>query len=436
MYGYRRTRRKFLSELSVSAAALPFLAGLQSLSAKAANGPKRRLIVIYSPNGTVPPAFFPVDGPLTAPLPQILSPFESIKNRILVVQGLDNLVAGNGASAHAIAVAALLTGAEMIPGADGNPEGLARGISIDQVVANSFAVSSPTRFKSLEFGEISHMDLNVRNRISYAGPGNPLPPEDDPARMFQRLFGGISLANRRISVLDYVNSELRSVRASLSGADARLLDAHTDAVRELEQSVTSSLSTTATCNSAALPAVDTGAAVNRPMVIRQHIDLMVRAFACDQTRVMTLQFENGTSDGWFPWLGFNDLHHELSHADDTDLAAQGKLVAINRWFATEVAYLATSLAAVPESDGNGTLLDNTTIVWFNDFNQGNTHSRHNLPTVVLGSPAYFKLGQAKTLPSVFHNRMLISLAASVGVDIPSIGEAQFCTGGAIGELTV
>jgi len=105
----------------------------------------------------------------------------------------------------------------------------------------------------------------------------------------------------------------------------------------------------------------------------------------------------------FPWLGFPEYHHELSHAGDSDAPATEKLIKINEWYAQQFAYLLGKLDSTPE--GAGTLLDNTCVVWVNELSKGNTHSHNNMPVVMAGGlGGFFKTGRSLNFPgTVPHN---------------------------------
>src|SRR5690606_29994710 len=121
---------------------------------------------------------------------------------------------------------------------------------------------------------------------------------------------------------------------------------------------------------------------NYPAVTRLQLDLLVMAFACDLTRASTFMWNGSTSGQTFPWLDINDGHHDLSHEGDSNGAAQNKLIQINAWYAEQFAYFVDRLAQIPE--GDGTMLDNTIIVWANELGKGNSHTHTKIPFVMAG----------------------------------------------------
>lgn len=151
-----------------------------------------------------------------------------------------------------------------------------------------------------------------------------------------------------------------------------------------------------------------------PRISRMQIELLVSSLAADFTRVATLQYTNSVGQPHMTWIGVEEGQHELSHEPNSNAAAQEKLTAINAWYAGEVAHLAKRLAETPEPGGDGTLLDHTTIVWTNELGEGNSHSRNDIPWVLLGGGLGFETGRAMDYEGVPHNRFLMSLAHAMG----------------------
>src|SRR4028118_2063815 len=121
---------------------------------------------------------------------------------------------------------------------------------------------------------------------------------------------------------------------------------------------------------------------------------MVSAFAADFMRVATFQYTNSVGGARFKWLGITQGHHALSHEGNDKHDVQEKLTKINIWFAEQMAYMAKRLAETPEPGGQGSLLDNTTIVWTNELGEGNSHTLDNIPFVMAGNRPGFTLGRS------------------------------------------
>ena len=181
-------RRQFIKRLGLSAASLPFIIGLPSLGLAAPARPRQRLVIMFSPNGTIPKDFWPEEeGPLKS-LKPILSPLDAYKERMLILHGLANKVRGDG-DGHMRGMSCLLTGIELFPGniqgGSDTPAGWAKGPSIDQELKNYFQSreDTRTRFGSLEFGVGVTDRADPWTRMSYAGPNQPVAPISDPYQM-------------------------------------------------------------------------------------------------------------------------------------------------------------------------------------------------------------------------------------------------------------
>ncbi len=168
-----------------------------------------------------------------------------------------------------------------------------------------------------------------------------------------------------------------------------------------------------------------------PRVSKAQIDLLVQSFAADFSRVATLQYTNSVGGAKMHWLGVDDGHHELSHMPDGDKAAQEKLIKINKWWCEQLAYLVRRLSETPEPGGEGTLLDNTLVVWTNELGKGNSHTLDDIPFVLVGNGLDFRMGRSINFKKTPHNRLLISLARAMGHRIEKFGNPNFCGGGAL-----
>jgi hypothetical protein len=145
--------------------------------------------------------------------------------------------------------------------------------------------------------------------------------------------------------------------------------------------------------------------------------------------VATLQYTNSVGQATMHWLGVDEGHHGLSHEPDSNAEAQEKLTKINRWYCEQIAHLARRLAETPEPGGDGSLLDNTLVVWTNELGKGNSHTLDDIPFVLVGGGLGFQMGRSLKLPQVPHNRLLLSLAHAFGHPIPQFGNPDFCVGG-------
>jgi len=430
-----RSRRDFIRDLGVGAAALPFVGNLPGLGFANQARRKQRLVVMFSPNGVVPGAFWPTAEGADFTLPESLTPLAPFKNKTLVLNGVCDRVRGDG-DAHMRGIGCLLTGVELYPGniqgGSHTPAGWASGNSIDQEIRTFLQrdAATRTRFGSLEFGVMVPDRADTWTRMVYTAANKPVAPIDDSYQMFNKLYGRAKDRELLGSVLDDVTADLNRVAGAVGAADRRLLDEHATFVREMEQELRAARAAAGH----AVPALEPGVRRDNdriPQISRMQIDLMVNAFKADFSRIATLQYTNSVGMARMKWLDITEGHHELSHEPDTNQAAVDKLTRINKWFAGELAYLARKLADTPEPGGTGTMLDNTVIVWTNELGKGNSHTLDNIPFVLVGGGLDFKTGRSLKFPRVAHNRLLMSLAHGFGHRVERFGAGEFCGAGAL-----
>src|SRR5687768_13618267 len=234
-----RTRREFLRDLGISAAALPFVLNLPSLARGGQQAPKQRLVVMFSPNGIVPKAFWPDEEGAEFTLKESLSPLEPLKSRTLILHGVCDRIRGDG-DAHMRGMGCMLTGIELFPGniqgGSDTPAGWASGLSIDQEIKNFLQskAETRTRFGSLEFGVVVPERADTWTRMCYSGPNKPITPVDDPYQMFAKLYGRQKDQASLKSVLDLVQQDLKKVEPLVSKEDRKLLEEHATFVRQME----------------------------------------------------------------------------------------------------------------------------------------------------------------------------------------------------------
>jgi len=428
-------RRQFMKQLGISAASLPFLMGLPSLGLASPARPRQRLIIMFSPNGTIPSSFWPDDTGSEFKLKEIMTPLEPYKDRMLVLHGLSNKVRGDGDN-HMRGMSCLLTGIELFPGnvqgGSDTPAGWASGISIDQEIKNNLQTreDTRTRFGSLEFGVGVTDRADPWTRMSYGGPNKPIAPISDPYQMYQKLYGQMKDKENLRSVLEDVQDDLKKVRSLISPEDRRLLDEHQSLVRQMEKEVIEAGRQKLRVNP---PSLEEGVVAdqndNVPRLSRMQVDLLVNSFVNDMARVATLQYTKSVGQAKMNWLSIPDNHHSLSHEPDKDEVAQQKLIKINTWFCGELRYLVDKLANTPEPGDSGSLLDHTMIVWTNELGKGNSHTLDNIPFVLVGGGFGFQMGRSLKFEKVPHNRLHLALAHAMGHRVETFGKPSLCEGG-------
>lgn len=449
------TRREFLKKAGISAAAINFAAHLPSLAhaSSPTAKPKQRLIFVFSPNGVIPKHFWPDELGPNFELKRILEPLCEFKDRTMTLHGICNRIKGDG-DGHMRGIGCLLTGIELFPGdvqgGSDTPAGWSMGISVDQFLANQLQANplTRTRFGSLEFGVMVPDRADTWTRMSYAGPNQPMAPIDDPYQMFDKLYGQTRNRELLASVLDDLSSDLNKIERMVGKEDRQLLREHVQLVRDLETELQTELATQQTKTAEKDEAANVGHAVpqlppnvedqndNIPQITRMQIELLVSSFAADFARTATFQITNSVGQPKMKWLGINEGHHGLSHEPDSNEDAYEKLIRINTWYCEQVAHLAKRLDETPEPGGEGSMLDNTTIVWTNELGKGNSHTRNNIPFVLVGGGLGWKTGQAIDFEGgVPHNRLLMSFCESMGFPQSSFGNPKFCSDGVLTGLT-
>ncbi len=432
-------RREFVRDLGLKATALPFLLNLPSLGFANQQARKKRLVVMFSPNGVFPDQFWPSETGSDFTFKESLKPLEAFKKQTMILHGLCDKVRGDGDN-HMRGMGCLLTGTELFPGniqgGSDTPAGWASGISIDQEIKNFLQkdAATRTRFGSLEFGVMVPERADTWTRMVYSGANKPISPIDDPYQMFNKLYGRMKDQESLRSILDDVRDDLKTLGNVVSAEDRHLLEEHAGFVREMEQELQASKKDMGH----AVPEMEPGVRKdnnNIPQISKMQIDLMVNSFVNDFSRIATLQYTNSVGMARMRWLGIEEGHHELSHNPDTDTVSVEKLTKINKWFAEQLAYMAKRMAETPEPGGNGSLLDNTLIIWTNELGKGNSHTLDNIPFVLVGNGLDFKMGQSLKLPRVAHNRFLMSLAHGFGHHVKSHGNRDFCNDGPLTGLS-
>lgn len=272
--------------------------------------------------------------------------------------------------------------------------------------------------------------------MSYAGPNQPVAPIDDPYQMFNKLYGQTKNRQLLASVLDGLSDDFRRVEKLVSSKDRVILRNHLETVRQVEKELKAELANKTKVVHAMpqLPPNLEETNDNIPQLSRLQIELMVNSLAAGFTRIATYQITNSVGQPRMTWLGIKEGHHSLSHEPDSNEEAYEKLIKINTWYCEQVAYLTKRLAETPEPGGDGSLLDNTTIVWTNELGKGNSHTRNNIPFVLIGGGLGFRMGQAFDFGGTPHNRLLMTLCEAMGHPVKSFGNPDFCGDGTLPGL--
>jgi hypothetical protein len=446
MSSFKLSRRALLRGAGGVALGLPFLEIMSRSGSARAQAVKipQRFIVFFSPNGSIRENWTPTGTETDFQLSPILSPLEPYKQNLIVLDGVDNEAAKHGVGDdHMRGMGTMLTGTELLSGTTQGgccePAGLAGGISLDQKIANT--IGTTTKFKSLEVGVAAKSSGTVWGYTAYADSNQPLPPEDNPASVFSRIFAGVGedaavalrLQKERKSVLDAVSASYSSLSPKLGKLDKQKVDLHLSQISDLEKRLITPDTVGANCVKPAAPTIDYNSNDNFPAVGKLQMDLLVMALACDLTRVATIQWENSVGQTVFSWLGTDRGHHDISHDGDDNTASVALLTQINQWYAQQLFYLMDALHKVPE--GGGTMLDHTLILWCNELSRGNVHSHPNMPYLLAGgtaaAPNPLQMGRFISYPdspTVLSNDLFVSLLNVFGLPDKTFGNPAYCSG--------
>jgi hypothetical protein len=441
----RISRRTLLKGAAGAAIALPFLNVMQKRGNAATAFPKR-LLIWFQPDGTIHENWVPTGSASNFTLSRILAPLAPYQSQLVVLDGVHDHVGDYSevpGDDHQKGMGTMLTGVHLLSGTQQGgcttcpAAGLAGGISVDQSIAN--VIGTSTKFKSLELG-VQSGSSGVWAYSNYTAANAPLPLDNDPRSVFTRVFGDLGvdaaamarLRAERKSVLDAVMSSYSALSSRLGPDDKLKVDSHLANIRDLELRLTTP---GATVGGSCMKPMDPGALnfMNNdtfPAIGKLQMDLMVMAFACDLTRVGTIQWENSVGDVRFTWLPGQNItrgHHDMSHDGDSVAQTIEWLTQINIWYSQQLAYFLGQLKAIPE--GSGTMLDNTLVFCCNELARGNVHSHDKMPYLMLGGAGgSLKGNRFLSYSGDPHNNVLVSLSNLMGVPSTTFGDPKFCTG--------
>jgi hypothetical protein len=434
------SRRKVLKGIG-AAVSLPMLEAMLPSSALAQSvRPSQRpvrMAYIFVPNGIQMEHWTPkAEGALQ--LSSTMEPLAKVKDSLNVFTGLaqrNAFALGDGPGDHARSTAAWLTGVhpKKTAGAD-----IRNGPSVDQVAAQR--IGSRTKFASLEIGcergaQAGDCDSGYScaysSNISWRSETTPVAKEVNPRLVFERLFGsgeaGEEAEGRyrreryRKSILDLILEDALALRKELGKRDTQKLDEYLEGVREIERR----LDRIEKDNPAAfLSASERPKGV--PPDYGDHIrlmgDMMVLAFQADLTRISTFMFANDGSNRPFRTIGITDGHHDISHhgnaADKMEKKRQ-----IDRWQVEQLAYILEKMQATKELDG--TLLDNSMVLFGAGISDGNRHNHDDLPILLAGKGGgSVRTGRHIRFPHETPlTNLFITMLDKVGVDVEKLGDS-------------
>jgi hypothetical protein len=447
------SRRTLLKGLGAGAALTPFLPILNA-SGQEPLFPKR-LLLFYTPDGT---AAVDHNGPVVNWKPEgtetsftfhrIHTALEPFKAKIVVPWGM-RLSAGGAGQEHAFGMSGLWSGATLnqpsddanFDGGNGLRTGWGSGPSVDQVVAEASGPEAPyqrtaddavqeTAYRTLELGAQCAQPHSM-HRMIYKGNDQPIHPETNPLAAFERLFSGLdpseppdtgapSDAVDRAK-LDLLMSDVERLRTRVGSEEYPKIEAHLGGLRAILTRLDTPTPSTEGCTvPAEAPEASTSQYENSttfPRDAAAMMDLMAHALSCDLTRVASVQLSRGFSNIVHDWVGSSQGHHTVSHLDGDNTE---ELQSIDAWYGGQFAYLLNALDSIVE--GDGTLLDNTLVVWGREM--GTTSHKMQPASLIMAGGARGSLvtGRLLDFAGEPHAKLLVSVARLMGLDLNSFGD--------------
>jgi hypothetical protein len=430
-------RRTFLQGVGATLA-LPLLDGM--VPAMAAVGDSKsatRLSFVYVPNGIIMDKWTPATEGAGFEMTPVLEQMGPHRDQMLVMSGLDckhaNPLPGEGGGDHERGSGAFLTGAhpKKTAGAD-----IQAGTSVDQIAANE--LGKQTELASLEltldFAEFvggcdPGYSCAYTNTLCWRSPTTPMPMENNPRALFERLFGSsdttdpaerLARIKKDRSILDAVTQDVNRLMTGLGTADRRKLAEYLDAVRDVERRIAKAEQ----ASSQDLPTL--ARPVGIPATFEEHYqlmaDLQVLAFQADKTRVITFLVAHEQSTRPYPEIGISDPHHPLTHHSGNQEKIS-KVIEINKYHAKMFSYYLEKMQAA--TDGDGTLLDHSMIVYGGSISDANVHKHEDLPILLVGGGnGRFKGGRHVRYPKDTPvANLFLTLLDNLGVRKESFGDS-------------
>jgi Protein of unknown function (DUF1552) len=378
------SRRTVLRGAGVTMA-LPWLPSLALADTGATTAPPKRFAVLFMGNGVNEDHWDSTGSGADMTLSKTLQPLDPIKHKINVIHGLfQKRAVGHGI--HPAQTGCLLSGAEIQKGAV-----IKAGITVDQMIANKIGqdTSQPSIVLACEQPMTGYHETNYSmaysSHVSWQSPDSPVPNEVYPALAWDNLFENRG-SLRNMSILDRVMGDAASLTRKISADDKTKLDEYLTSVREVEKRIEGN-------RKSMDKAQDTAKQQNKPVFamprpanglpedLREHTrlmcDIIAIAFQTDKTRVASLLLARDLSAMYYPFLEVREGHHAASHNNASDGYER-----IARFHLSQLAYLATKLDGMKE--GDGTVLDNSCLMWLSNLWIGRKHDNTRLPLVLAG----------------------------------------------------
>jgi hypothetical protein len=388
-------RRTFLRGMGVTLA-LPLLESMipaRTLLAQTAARPLPRLGFVYVPHGAIMAEWTPDTVGAGFEFKAILKPLEAYRDSLNIISGLGQAAADSSA-VHSLSPTTWLSGVrpKKTQGVDAYA-----GVTADQIAAQT--IGQESILPSMELATEDHSGLIgscdrdygciYMNTLSWRTPTTPLPMEINPRKVFERMFGAGGSVEQRLariredrSILDAIRTEASTLQVQLGPADRHTLDQYLENVREIERRIQLAEQSQGD-EDLRLPERPSGIPFHYEDHIKLMYDLLALAYQANLTRVATFMVSREVSNRTYPQVGVSDGHHAISHHQNRAEAME-KNVRIQTYNVNLFRYFLDRLKNTP--DGDGTLLDNSLILYGSNMSNSNAHDHFPLPNVVVGGP--------------------------------------------------
>ena len=427
------SRRTVLQGLGVTLA-LPMLESMTpaaTIFAQTVVAAKRtRFGAIYFPHGVIQANWNPEKEGAGYAITPILQPIKPFYDKVTVVSNLKHALAyGSGATAnHNRAASAFLSGAQAKTGAQPH-----LGVTVDQVIAKQLGQDTPLPSLELAIEGASvncgdGLSCSYRDTISWQSETSPLPMQNNPQVVFERLFGdGNDIGQRKarrkqsLSLLDSVLGEASSLQQKLPASDRARMDQYLTDVREIERRIQKAGEQVS--DDLSLPPAPTGV----PSDVEEHIklmyDLQVLAWQTEITRVSTFQVAHELSNAVYRKSTVSDAFHILSHHSNIQ-ENKDRFTVLNRYHVGLLAYFLDKLQKTP--DGDGTLFEHSLVLYGSGLGDGNQHDHTDLPVLVAGGASGRHQGgkHIRTAKDTPMANLLLALLEKMNIEGEKFGDSS------------
>ena len=427
------SRRTFLRGAGVTLA-LPFLESMapaQTPLRNTAASPKTRLGAIYVPHGATMYKWTPATEGRGFEMSETLSPLEKYRDRLTVVSNLAHQSAkgADAGSEHARSAAIFLSGAHPQKGS------VKVGVTMDQLAAAHMGQDTPLPSLELAIEEVSlscgaGYGCAYFNTVSWRTPTVPLPMENSPQVVFEKLFGDGGSSEQRSSrkredrsILDSIREQTFGLKKQLPSSDRGRIDGYLDDIREIERRIKTVLDREA--QAGGKQDVPT-APVGTPEAFEEHLklmfDLLTLAYQAEITRVSTVMLAKDLSPASYAASGNRGGFHGSSHHANVK-ANMDNFALINKYHVQMLAYFIQKLASSP--DGDGSLLDHSMVLYGSGMSNGNQHDHDPLPIVVVGGASGRLQGNRHIVapPKTPMANLLLGMLDKLGVQRDAFGDS-------------